>query len=67
MDTSVAAVTVKVVVPEMLPILAVMDAEPALLAVASPTVVPVVLIETTFGLAELQVTDEEISFFVPSL
>jgi hypothetical protein len=27
---------------------------------------PVVLIETTFGLAELQVTDEEISFFVPS-
>ena len=67
METSVAAVTVRVIVPDTPPEVAVMVVEPALSAVASPMVLAVLLIEATAELDELQVTDAEISFFEPSL
>jgi len=54
MDTSVAAVTVRLVVPEMLPEVAVRVVVPA----ARADTLPVALIDATVGAEELHVTDE---------
>jgi hypothetical protein len=67
MDTSVAAVTVKLVEPETPLRAAMIVVEPGLSAVASPIVPAALLIEATLGLAELQVTEVVRSCFEPSL
>src|SRR5271156_448941 len=63
MVANVAGVTVRVMVPTILPDSAVMVAVPADSAVASPEG----LIEATAARVEPQATDAEISFFEPSL
>ncbi len=55
-DTKVALVTVRVVLPEMLPLLAVRVVVPVLAALASPAVPAVLLTLATVGLEEDQVT-----------
>ena len=62
MDDKVAAVTVRVVVPEIPPKVAVMLEVPAATAVARP----LLSIVTTGVLDELQVTCEDTSWLVPS-
>jgi len=59
MDFNVAAVTVSVVLPEMLPEVA----EMALLPTATPVASPAELIDATAGVADAQVT-EPVMFFV---
>jgi hypothetical protein len=54
-------------VPDTPPEVAVMVVEPALSAVASPMVLPVVLIDATAGLDELQVAVAVRFCFEPSL
>ena len=56
-ETSVAAVTVSVVVPEMAPDAAVMVAVPAASADADPLDPAALLIDATAALEELQVAD----------
>jgi hypothetical protein len=65
MDTSVASVMVKDVVPEMLPDVAVIVAEPAATAVASP-LEPAALLIVAAEPDELQVTAPVTSCVVPS-
>ena len=67
METRVAALTVKVVVPNTLPKAAVMVVAPAATAVASPLLPPASLMVATFAAPEVQVTNAEISFLEPSL
>ena len=55
-DTNVAAVTVRVVLPVIVPLVAEMVVVPTLAAVASPLVPAVLLIVATAGLEEAQVT-----------
>lgn len=62
MAVSVAAETVRVAFPAMLPDVAVMVADPAATPVASPAVLTVAIVVVD----ELQVTDEVISCVVPS-
>jgi hypothetical protein len=60
--TKVAAVTLRLVEPDMLPIFAVMVVDPGPAVVANP----VLLIEAAAEFAELHVTCDEMSFFEPS-
>ncbi len=62
-ETSVAAVTVRVVDPDMLPDVAVIDVEPAATGVATPLEPAELLIVATPVLEELQVT-EVVRFWV---
>jgi hypothetical protein len=61
MDTSVAAVTVRTVEPEMLPEVAVIVVVPAATGVTIPLEPAVLLIAATVADDELQVTDAVIS------
>jgi hypothetical protein len=66
MDVSTAAVTVSVVVPEMVPKVAVMMDEPVPADVASPFEPNALLMVATPVFEEFQVTDEETSWVVLS-
>ena len=66
MDCSVAAFTVNVVEPEMLPSVAVIVLLPTASGVAKPLEFAALLIVAVTVLEELQVTVEVISFFVLS-
>jgi hypothetical protein len=67
MDTRAAAVTVRLVVPDTAPSVAVTVVAPGLIAVASPRVSVALLRVATPSLAELQVTREVMFCFEPSL
>jgi len=67
MDTSAAAVTVRLVVPDTPPRVAVIVVAPGLIAVARPTVPAALLRVAMAGSAELQVTCDDRSAFEPSL
>jgi hypothetical protein len=60
--TNVAAVTLRLVEPDMLPIFAMMVVDPGPAVIANPAL----LIEAAAEFAELHVTCDEISFFEPS-
>ncbi len=64
--TSVAAVTVSVVLPEMVPRVAMISAEPAAREVASPLEPAVLLTAATEPSEEIQVTDAVMSWVVLS-
>jgi hypothetical protein len=66
-ESRVAAVTVSVVEPETLPRVAVMVVEPGLAAVVRPLPPPILVIEPTFGIAEVQTTDPVRSCLEPSV
>ena len=65
MDTSVAAVTVNVVEPEMLPSIAVIVLLPTATGVAKPLEFAALLIVAVTVLEELQITDVVMSCVVP--
>ena len=65
-DTSVAAVTVSVVDPEIVPDMAAMVVEPVARAVAKPIEFAVLLMVPTAELEELHVTEAVRSCVVPS-
>jgi hypothetical protein len=65
-DASVAVVIVSVVEPEMLPVAAVMIAEPSAKAIAVPLEPTALLIYATAKLDELQATDVVRSCVEPS-
>ena len=67
METSVTAVTLRVVDADRVPEAAVMVVEPAATAVTIPLLPEVLLIVATVAVVELQVTDAVISCCEPSL
>jgi hypothetical protein len=66
MDISIVEVTVRVVVPEMLPDVAVIVVEPAAAAVANPLEPAALLMAATAALDEFQFTDVFRFCVVPS-
>ena len=66
MDTSVAAVTLNVVLPEIAPDVAVIVVTPTAAEVANPLEPAALLMVATAGLEELQVTDDVRSWVVRS-